>query len=71
MYSEDPHPTERIVKEAIREGRAEWFEAVWQVEASPYLTNALARIDMVAFIESQTGRPLPLDPDGYGREQAL
>jgi hypothetical protein len=58
------------VEESIREAKSQDLEAVWDVQLSKQLKKPEKRAEMIAWIESQTGRPLPLDPDQYGRERA-
>ena len=43
--------------------------AVWDVQISRTLKNPEKRAVVIAWIERQTGRALPLNPDSYGRER--
>ena len=70
LYTGEADPPEEVIHEVISESKAQTLEAVWHVQASKTVTDPGARMRMIAWIESQTGRPLPLDPDEYGSEQA-
>jgi len=47
----------------VAELRAQAFEEVWSGFVGKVLRRPEKRAEMIAFIESRTGRPLPLDDD--------
>ena len=57
------------LEEGIHEMKAQALEAVWDVQISRTLKNPEKRAVVIAWIERQTGRALPLNPDSYGRER--
>ncbi len=69
ILEEDPPPPQLLEKvdEAtrmewvIREIQAQALEAWWLTHAARILTKPSKRLEMIAFIEARTGRPLPLE----------
>jgi hypothetical protein len=56
MMPDEEEPREEIMAEL----RAQAYEELWDKVFSPRLTKPLKRAQMIDFIESQIGRPLPL-----------
>jgi hypothetical protein len=60
------------LEDGIREMKGQALEAVWDVQLSKQLKVPEKRAAVIAWIEGQTGRPLPLDPDPItGAERAI